>query len=67
MMTLLIVVLVMASVQYSLIKNALVLPVDKTSYICYHCQRIRMSPYMRMLLRNTNELMQSRQNYGTVV
>ena len=27
----------------------------------------KMPPHMRMLLRNANELMQSRRNYGTVV
>ena len=64
---LLIVVLVIASVQYSLIKNALVLPLDKTSYIFYHCLRIRMPHHMRIILRNANELMQSRRNYGIVV
>ena len=36
-------------------------------YICFHCLRIRMPPHLRMLLRNANELMQSHQNYGTVV
>ena len=60
MMTLLIVILVMASVKYSLKRNVLVLLYDKTSYICYHymrkwmlnSMRIRMPHHLWMLIRN---------------